>query len=263
MILPYGQAPAPASLSVQAGSGKASQISVTYGPHGSGSFWSAVLTQSLASRLREKTDSLGSTLFRLTWKERVTPSGRVIPALRATGHRTSGRDCTSWRSPQEHDKTVRGNTMADHHHYPHDLSNAAQMASWPTPNTMDRIERKKMRPSREARGSTVGYLSEAVVSYATPLTSWVSPQKGDGDRGHQAKRYLEKKHAVRLGDQSLLTASGPTPNGSGAATRSTGQLNPSMSRWLMGLPIFWDIAAMKVDTSSCHSSRKRKTGLAG
>src|SRR6516225_10179955 len=66
MILPYGQAVALAKVSVQSGQGRASAISVTYGPHGSGSFWSAVLTQSLVSKLRAKTDLLGSTLFRLT-----------------------------------------------------------------------------------------------------------------------------------------------------------------------------------------------------
>src|SRR5208282_2770455 len=98
-VLPFGQAPAPARVSVQAGSGEALVIDVTYGPHGSGSFASTALTQSLASRLRPKTDSLGSTLFQLTWKERVTPSGRRICALRALGHRTSGSDCTSWPSP--------------------------------------------------------------------------------------------------------------------------------------------------------------------
>src|SRR5574341_2257412 len=47
-------------------------------------------SQCLANKLRAKTDLLGSTLFKLTWKQRVTPSGRSIPALRASGHRTSG-----------------------------------------------------------------------------------------------------------------------------------------------------------------------------
>ena len=301
MILPFGQAPVPVSLSVQAGSGKASPISVTYGPHGSGSFWSAVLTQSLASRLRAKTDLLGSTLFRLTWKERVTPSGRVIPALRATGRRTSGNDSIllHWPTPQEHDKTVHGNTMADHHHYPHDLSNAAQLASWPTPNTMDTMEREEMRPSREATGRTVGYLSEAVVSYAAPwptpntpsggpntkstekhtggmdlegtatLANWATPSSRDWkDTPGMSQTGInpdgsERARLDQLPRQALLTASGSEPNGSGAATKSTGQLNPSLSRWLMSLPISWDVAAMKIEKSSRRSSRKPGTESTG
>ena len=99
-ILRFGQAHAPANHSLRLGKGKAQQIAVTYGPHGSGSSESYALSVSLANRLRAKTDLLGSTLFRLTWKERVTPSGRVIPALRASGHHMLGRDCTGWQSPR-------------------------------------------------------------------------------------------------------------------------------------------------------------------
>ncbi len=108
MILPFGQAPAPARVSVQAGSGEASPIIVTYGPHGSGSSGSHALSMSLANRLRRKTDLLGSTLFRLTWKERVTPSGRRIPALRGTAPRCSARDFTSWPRPRANDAEKRG-----------------------------------------------------------------------------------------------------------------------------------------------------------
>jgi hypothetical protein len=241
MILPFGQAPAPARVSVQAGSGKASQISVTYGPHGSGSFWSAVLTQSLASRLREKTGSLGSTLFRLTWKERVTPSGRVIPALRATGRRISGRGCTSWPTPQQHDQTVRGNTMADHHHYPHDLSNAAQMASWPTPNTPSGGPNTK---------STETHTGGMDLEGTATLANWATPSTRDYKGGYQGGRIRNGKLSNDTLDvEAQLTASGPMPSGSGAATRNTGQLNPAFSRWLMGLPPEWCACAVTATLS--------------
>ena len=39
---------------------------------------------------------------------------------------------------------------------------------FPTPSTMDYIERKGMRPSRAATNRTTGYLSEEVVRWATP-----------------------------------------------------------------------------------------------
>src|SRR3990167_7561500 len=75
VMIPFsGQGVVHVSHSVRAGSGEASQINVISGPHGSGSSESVALTLSLASKLRAKTDSLGSTLFRLTWKERGTPS---------------------------------------------------------------------------------------------------------------------------------------------------------------------------------------------
>lgn len=64
-----------ASLSARQAKEKGLLTSGTYGPVGSISSASAALARSLANRLRAKTDSLGSTLFRLTWKERATPIG--------------------------------------------------------------------------------------------------------------------------------------------------------------------------------------------
>src|SRR5215831_3706480 len=98
-VFGFGQDPVPVNRSVQAGKGKASAISVISGPHGSGSLESVALTFSLASRYRTKTASRGSTLFQLIWRERVTPSGRVIPAQRVSALRTSGSDCISWPTP--------------------------------------------------------------------------------------------------------------------------------------------------------------------
>jgi len=36
-----------------------------------------------------------------------------------------------WITPQSHDDRKRGNTMADHHHFPHDLPNMAELVSGP------------------------------------------------------------------------------------------------------------------------------------
>jgi len=44
-------------------------------------------------------------------------------------------------------------------------------AMWPTPATMDYIERTGMRPSREATGRTTGYLSEEIIKWPTPRVS--------------------------------------------------------------------------------------------
>jgi len=63
----------------------------TYGRNSPGSSESAALTRHLESRLREKTASLGSTLYPLTWKDLTSLSGRSIPALRASVRRTSGK----------------------------------------------------------------------------------------------------------------------------------------------------------------------------
>ena len=75
----------------------------TYGPLSSISSTSASLTNFLVNRLQARTALLGSTLFKLTWKERATPSGRRISALRASGRRTSANDCSSWPTPAAFD----------------------------------------------------------------------------------------------------------------------------------------------------------------
>jgi hypothetical protein len=46
---------------------------------------------------------LGSTLYKLTWRERVTPPGRLISALRASALRTFGNDRTGWATPNAGD----------------------------------------------------------------------------------------------------------------------------------------------------------------
>lgn len=71
----------------------------TYGQHGNGLSSSANLQRSLANRLQAKTQSLGSSLFRLTWKEWVLPSGRSLSRLRASVLRTSATERISWPTP--------------------------------------------------------------------------------------------------------------------------------------------------------------------
>lgn len=74
-------------------------MNVTSGRSFPGLSESVVLQQFLESRFRVETALLGSTLYRLTWKRRVTPAGRSIPALRASVRRTSGSACIGWPLP--------------------------------------------------------------------------------------------------------------------------------------------------------------------
>ena len=100
MTAPSGQDPVPASLSARQAKEKGLLTSGTCGPPSSVSSASAALTSFLASRLQALTALHGSTLYRLTWKERATPAGRSIPALRASVPRTSDNGCTGWPTPR-------------------------------------------------------------------------------------------------------------------------------------------------------------------
>lgn len=64
---------------------------------------SADLRLCLESRLREKADSLGSTLYKLTWKIQITPRQRSISALVGSEHPTSDKDFSGWPTPQAFD----------------------------------------------------------------------------------------------------------------------------------------------------------------
>jgi len=270
-ILPFGQGVAHASHSVRAGSGEASQISVICGPHGSGSSESVGLTFALASRLRPVTDSLGSTLFRLIWKVRATPSGRRICALRASGRRTSGRDFTSWPTPQIVESPTKMHRERSDGGQP-TLGWIADLAAWPTPTkgnadgsetgrrTMNETAKLAAWPTPQShderdRGNTEAdhHYFPHDLSNAAILASWATPRSTDGEKG--GPNQHGSKGDLMLPSQASLTASGPTPNGSTAETRNTGQLNPAHSRWLQGLPPEWDACAVTA-TRSARRSRK-------
>jgi hypothetical protein len=204
MIELYGPDHAPASHSVRPARKAASKTTGTCGRSSTASLPPTDLTLCLASRLRARTDSLGSTLFKLTWKERVTPSGRSICALRASGRRTSDSDCSSWPTPRAGTPAQKGYNEAGNT----DSSRktvALLPAPWRSPGVMS---------ENATRGG-----------------------------GQDPRIRAAQGHQVNLCDQVLLLASGAPATGSLASTAKRGQLNPAHSRWLMGLPPEWDACA--------------------
>ena len=319
-----GQAVVLAPVSQPLEKAKGLETLVTSGHIGYASSGSAALQQSLESRLRQRLDTAGSTLFTLTWKRRRTPLGRSYLERAASVRRTSDKGCTSVPTTTVHDGERGGQAKRATGETRHgsNLQDFAMMAIVPTPMsgspatetynaagnndysrkivelasvcspTSQDCSRggKPARPwdtgvplTQQVALSTVatptcpaphdsensagrprirdGYGMDlaAMAGLATPAARdyrtanlETYSKRGGGKKGEQLQNQV--KHLVpsatgvdpdgsirtrldQLPRQAQLAASGATATGGTRGTKSTGQLNPDYSRWLMGLPI--------------------------
>ena len=102
------------------------------------------LSERLGARLMERLARFGSMEYSLTWKRRVTPAGRLFYQQRASGRRTSGRDCGGWPTATAVDRVRDEETLqkcadfrkrnANQNTVPLYLGEVAQFAVWPTPD---------------------------------------------------------------------------------------------------------------------------------
>ena len=247
-IAPYGQDLAPASLSARQAKDLGLLTSGTYGQAGTGSLSSVALTRFLASKLQVRTATLGSTLFRLTWKEVRTPLGRTLPLLRASAPRTAGTGYTSWPTPkvgtggsaQGYGKASRANKSR--------IEDVAQLAAWPTPMALAHWPTTTVADSKASR--SLGYNGQNFMTLtdAARLAGWSTPTSRDHKDGSSTLENTPINGL--LGRQVRLADSGQTPNGFRAQTGRPAPLNPEHSRSLMTLPAVWTSCAPTATRSS-------------
>jgi hypothetical protein len=132
-----------ASLSAKQAKDLRLLTSGTYGRPSTTLSHSAALQSSLENKLQARLSMLGSTLYTLTWKDWVTPSGVYRSRLRASVRRISAIERTGqqvgWTTPttRDHKDTPGMVAQRDGRDRVDQLPRQAYLCGWPTPVVRD------------------------------------------------------------------------------------------------------------------------------
>ena len=203
-----------------------------------------------------------STPYLRTWKAKVTPQGRLVFQLRASGRTTKEKESGSWHTPTVMDHLPTRTEEAlkkqymNHRKGRTEHSTLRDQVTFPKPDQMWRT------PDNMAGGSNLPGIQKALDEGHLKRPSgqpiqirlqdqvreerlWPTPAAHEGRLGYQ-RRDTGKK-----GTQKSLTTK--VIDKEGGREKTTGQLNPTWVEWLMGYPIGWTDLNVS-ETASSHKS---------
>jgi len=177
----------------------------------------------LENRLRARTASVGSTLYKLTWKDRVTPAGLSIPALRASGWRgRKARPGNGYEGPftiavihgSRPNCVILPISLVETLQRAESISGSGSgsaLCGWTTTTTRD----WKDSGADIAPRSDTGKERFDQLPRQANLAGWPTPREADGEKNVRTAegslREIERKGSVQDLAQGAAMTGWPTP----------------------------------------------------
>ena len=176
----------------------AAPIPAIFGLRGISSSASAALQSSLVSRLKARLPTAGSTVFAMTWSEKVTPSGRSVCLLQVSTPRTADNASGSWQKGWPTPDAALMNDGADpvKHQERRDrlaakwnngngaglpLGQAVYLTAWPTQTAVDSFSANATM-KRNLEGRQTGHQHPGTtLTDAARFSSWPTPKAEDSE----------------------------------------------------------------------------------